>query len=167
MTGKNGQAGTVVSHDSEARTLVRGYDSPNLYSRPIKYTMSKGQLVSLIQNSDNCEQFVKYECYHSALLYYRGVLIPVWQSRDGNDMYYWGGAEPGSGKCACGMAMSCAYKNEKCNCDSNDEKWRYDEGYLTDKSILPVSRLQFGDTEEPFEEGYHTLGKFVCYGKKY
>ena len=164
MTGKNGQAGTMVSHDSEARIHVRGYEYPNIYSRPIKYTMSKKQLVFLNNNSDNCEQFVKYECLHSTLLYYDTTPIPVWQSRDGNDMYYWGGAEAGSGKCACGMTGTCADPTKYCNCKKNYAVWRSDEGLLTDKDSLPMSRLQFADTGQAFEQGYHTVGKFVCFG---
>ena len=31
-----------------------------------------------------------------------------WVSRDSTKMTYWGGASPGSGKCACGMNNSCA-----------------------------------------------------------
>ena len=81
-------------------------------------------------------------------------------------MTYWDGAEPGSGKCACGMNSSCA-KNEVCNCDANDEMWREDSGLLTDKISLPVKELRFGDTGDTpsyNEFGYHTLGKFKCYG---
>ena len=89
-----------------------------------------------------------------------------WVSRDSANMTYWGGAEPGSGKCACGMNSSCA-KNEVCNCDANDEMWREDSGLLTDKTRLPVKELRFGDTGDTRsynEFGYHTLGKFKCYG---
>ena len=60
-----------------------------------------------------------------------------------------------------------------CNCDKNDEKWREDSGLLTDKAHLPVTELRFGDTTHYHyyyyqktydEQGYHTLGKFKCYG---
>ena len=48
----------------------------------------------------------------------------------------------------------------KCNCDQNDETWREDSGYLTDKNTLPVTELRFGDTSTPsYESGYHPLGK--------
>ena len=46
--------------------------------------------------------------------------------------------------------------------------WRVDSGLLTDKSDLPVLQLKFGDTgfdgAGRDEKGYHTLGKFKCYG---
>jgi len=79
-------------------------------------------------------------------------------------MTYWGGASPGSGKCACGMTNSCANPRYGCNCDKNDFVWREDSGLLTDKTSLPVKQLRFGDTGGSREQGYHTLGKLKCYG---
>ena len=35
---------------------------------------------------------------------------------------------------------------------------------LTDKTKLPVKQFRFGDTGGSDEKGYHTLGKFKCYG---
>ena len=87
-----------------------------------------------------------------------------WVSRDSTKMTYWGGASPGSGKCACGMTNSCADPSHPCNCDKNDNVWREDSGLLTDKASLPVKQLKFGDTTGSAEEGYHTLGKLKCYG---
>ena len=86
-----------------------------------------------------------------------------WVSRDSTKMTYWGGASPGSGKCACGMNNTCADSERACNCDKNDNVWREDSGLLTDKTKLPVIELRFGDTDKPTEEGYHALGKFMCY----
>jgi len=79
-------------------------------------------------------------------------------------MKYWGGASV-SGKCACGMTNSCANSGYGCNCDKNDEVWREDSGLLTDKTHLPVKQLRFGDVGTSSEKGYHTLGKFKCYGE--
>ena len=78
-------------------------------------------------------------------------------------MTYWGGASPGSGKCACGMTNSCAYSCYGCNCDKDDHVWREDSGLLTDKTKLPVKQLRFGDVDSG-EEGCHTLGKLKCFG---
>ena len=85
-------------------------------------------------------------------------------SRDSAKMTYWGGASPGSGKCACGMTSSCAASTYGCNCDKNDVVWREDSGLLTDKTKLPVKQLRFGDTGGSSEQGYHTLGKLKCFG---
>jgi len=160
MSDKNGVGVTVISHDSESRMLVDGCYHIGCYSRDIHYTgASLSQLASLTRVSSHCEQFIKYECYDSRL---RRSEMAWWVSRDSRKMTYWGGASPGSGKCACGMTNSRA-GGYGCNCDKNDAVWREDSGLLTDKTHLPVKQLRFGDTSGP-AQGYHTLGKLKCYG---
>ena len=166
MSDKSGIGVTVISHDSESRTLVDGYDGNGDYSRSIHYSgASLSQLASLTNVSAHCEQFIKYECFDSSLWF--PSPISWWVSRDSSQMLYWGGASPDSKKCACGMTNSCAYPTQACNCDRNDAVWREDNGFLTDKSTLPVKELRFGDTGingNTDEKGYHTLGKLKCYG---
>jgi len=163
MTAKNGVGVTVISHNSESRTSAKGYNARGSYSRNIYYTgVSLSQLASLTRVSSHCEQFIKYECYGSALLFNndpRGW----WVSRDSTKMTYWGGAS-GNGKCACGMTNSCPHPRYGCNCDKNDFVWREDSGLLTNKTKLPVIQLRFGNTGDSKEQGYHTLGKFKCFG---
>ena len=162
MSDKNGVGVTVISHNSESRTYVNGYDSPGSYSRDIRYTgASLSQVASLTRVSSHCEQFIKYECYYSVLLYNNNP-YGWWVSRDSSKITYWGGASV-SGKCACGMTNSCADSRYGCNCDKNDNVWREDSGLLTDKTRLPVKQLRFGDTNGS-AKGYHTLGKLKCYG---
>ena len=161
MSDKSGVGVTVISHDSERRTHVNGYGSQGSYSRDIHYTgASLSQLASLTRVSSRCEQFIKYECYGSRLL---RTGMAWWVSRNSSKMTYWGGASPGSGKCACGMTNSCADPSYGCNCDKNDYVWREDSGLLTDKTHLPVKQLRFGDTSTG-QQGYHTLGILKCYG---
>ena len=167
MTDKNGVGVTVISHDSESRTHVyngKSWGGQGSYSRDIHYTgASLSQLASLTRVSSHCEQFIKYECHHSILLYNNNP-YGWWVSRDSVKMTYWGGASVG-GKCACGMTNSCANPSYGCNCDKNDFVWREDSGLLTDKTRLPVKQLRFGDTGGgPGQQGYHTLGKLKCYG---
>ena len=161
MSDKNGVGVTVISHDSEDRALVSERESPGSFQRKINYNgYSKQQLVSLIDASTKCEQFIKYECFGSVLL---DGDYGWWVSRDGVKMNYWGGAPPGSQKCACGVNNSCSSSLYLCNCDANDGVWGEDSGILTDKSTLPVSELRFGDTGDWGEKGYYTLGKLKCY----
>ena len=162
MTDKSGVGVTVISHDSESRTHVSGCNPSGCYSRDIRYTgASLSQLAHLTKASSQCEQFIKYECYNAMVFYGSGY--SWWVSRDSAKMTYWGGASPGSGKCACGMTNSCADSSDRCNCDKNDSVWREDSGLLTDKTKLPVKQLRFGDVGGG-EEGYHTLGKLKCFG---
>ena len=160
MTSKSGVGVTVIGHDSESRTLVNGFEPPGTYKRNVNYDISMEQIVAIMKQSKNCEQFIKYECYESMLLH---IGFGWWVSRQGLTMNYWGGAAVDSGKCACGMTNSCA-GGGKCNCDKNDWAWREDSGYLTDKNTLPVSELRFGDTGAAQENGYHSLGKLRCWG---
>ena len=161
MTDKSGVGVTVISHDSESRTHVSGCYPSGCYSRDIHYTgASLSQLARLTKVSSRCDQFIKYECYESRFV---GIGYAWWVSRDSAKMTYWGGASPGSGKCACGMTNSCADSSYGCNCDKNDQVWREDSGLLTDKTKLPVKQLRFGDVRRG-DEGYHTLGKLKCFG---
>ena len=158
MSDKSGVGVTVVSHDSESRTRVTSDD----YLLDIHYTgASFSQLATLNRVSSHCEQFIKYECYNSLM---NIPSVAWWVSRDSSKMTYWGGASPGSGKCACGMTNACASPSVGCNCDMNDRVWREDSGLLTDKTHLPVKQLKFGDAGNAHEHGYHTLGKLKCYG---
>ena len=152
MTDKSGVGVTVISHDSES------------YSRDIHYTGANlSQLANPTRVSLQCEQFIKYEC-HGSIFWFPHQADSWWVSRDSEKMTYWGGASPGSGKCACGMTNSCADPNTVCNCDKNDLVSREDSGPLTDWSKLPVKQLRFGDTGHSGEEGYYTLGKLKCFG---
>ena len=163
MTDKSGVGVTVISHDSESRTHVDGCEPGGCYSRDIHYTgASLSQLASLTRVSSQCEQFINYECYGSGFWFNNPY--GWWVSRDSAKMTYWGGASPGSGKCACGKTNSCADSRYGCNCDKNDLVWREDSGLLTDKTKLPVKQLRFGDTGDRGEQGYHTLGKLKCFG---
>ena len=167
MGDKNGVGVTVIGHDSEARTLVYGCNPPGCYSRDVKYKgASLAQLASLTNVSSHCEQFIKYECVKSRI--YRRQNFSWLVSRDGRAMWYWGGAPPGSKKCACGVNNACADSRFTCNCDANDGVWREDSGLLTYKDDLPVSQLRFGDVFTSSyvnitEESYHTLGRLRCY----
>ena len=181
MTSKNDVGVTVIGHDSESRTFVSGYDSAGSYKRNISYDISMEQIVAIMKHSKNCEQFIRYECWQSRLFLHGG--FGWWVSRQGSRMNYWGGAAADSGKCACGMNNSCA-GGKNCNCDANDEVWREDSGYLTDKNTLPVTKLRLGDADGTFyihqelgfgyasghppdlyrKSGYHTLGKLRCWG---
>ena len=163
MTDKNKVGVTVISHDSENRTLVQGCYPRGCYSRDIQYIGADLlQLGNLTAISAHCEQFIKYECYHAQLL---RNMFGWWVSRDGVKMTYWGGSNSNFPyKCACGLSGTCANAAYGCNCDKNDYVWREDSGLLTKKSRLPVIQLRFGDNNPPNQLGHHTLEKLKCYG---
>ena len=169
MGDKGGVGVTVISHDSESRTYVGNIPGCNVgnlgcYRKDVRYTgVSTAQLAALTGISQNCEQFIKFECHYSIAFIVEGDAW--WVSRDGRNMSYWGGATGHDKMCACGVTNSCS-NGQKCNCHNSGEKvWREDSGLLTDKSALPVTQIRLGDLNSKSEEGYHSLGKLKCYGQ--
>ena len=168
MSDKGGVGVTVISHNRESRTHVAniprcGWDNPGCYSKDVTYTGDNiAQLAALTRVSQNCEQFIKFECNNGV------AFVPEsaawWVSRDGRKMNYWGGAGGSANMCACGVTNSCS-NGQKCNCYNGGSGWREDSGLLTDKSALPVTQIRLADFDDSSEEGYHTLGKLKCYGQ--
>ena len=165
MSDKGGVGVTVVSHNSESRTHVGnipGCYVAGCYSKDVTYTgVSTAQLAALTRVSQNCEQFINFECNNDV------AFIPEdnyawWVSRDGRRINYWGGATGFNYMCACGVTNSCS-NGRTCNCHNSGGGWREDSGLLTDKSVLPVTQIRLGDLDDSQEEGYHTLGKLKCY----
>ena len=82
MTEKNRP---VISHDSENRTLAKGNSSPGSYESAVHYSGVSSSCISQLANltaiSSHCEQFIKYECYGTVLLY-NGDPYGWWVSRD-------------------------------------------------------------------------------------
>ncbi|KAK3741239.1 hypothetical protein QZH41_008182 [Actinostola sp. cb2023] len=146
MTSHNGIGVTVVSHNSEDRTLVDGCEDNGCYRRDVVYdgiSSDLQQLRALTSISTHCEQYIKYECVDIMLLdHYGGSQVSWLVSRDGRQMKYWGGASRDSGMCACGVTQSCA-NNANCNCDANNSVWREDSGLLIYKEDLPVISLRY------------------------
>ena len=167
MSDKGGVGVTVISHDSESRTYLNKIPGCNLnpgcYSKNVTYTgVNTNQLAALTRVSQNCEQFIKFECNYEVAFVEEN--LAWWVSRDGKRMNYWGGATGSLNTCACGVTNSCS-NGKKCNCRNSGDGWREDSGLLTDKSALPVSQIRLADLDHSREEGYHTLGKFKCYGR--
>ena len=167
MSDKGGVGVTVISHDSERRTYVGNipgceWNKPGCYRKDVTYNgVNIAQLSALTRISQNCEQFIKFECYNDVSFVQESVAW--WVSRDGRKMNYWGGAGGSANMCACGVTNSCS-SGKKCHCPGRYGRWKEDSGLLTDKSALPVSEIRLADLDDSDEEGYHTLGKLKCYG---
>ncbi|KAI1285100.1 putative G-protein coupled receptor [Halotydeus destructor] len=156
---------TIVRHDSETPTSVRGKEAPGSYIKNVSYNgVLEEQMVRLIDQSFSCQQYIKWAC--------KGATFNFWQSRSfGNwwvgrswvNQYYWGGAETDSRACGCFPYCHPTHRNSTCNCDANlKPSWLEDSGLLLDSSRLPVLQLRFGDTGESNEAGQYTLGPLVC-----
>ncbi|XP_053569055.1 uncharacterized protein LOC128659456 [Bombina bombina] len=154
---------TVISHNSERRMRVTPCEEAGCYKRELTYNAELSQLNALTKVSQRCEQFVRLDCRHIRFI---ESGFGWWVSWDGKRMNYWGGANPATGGCACGKTGTCSAPDKVCNCDSNDQVWRTDDGFLRDKDALPVKAVHFGDTNDfPLEMAYHTIGKLRCRGQ--
>ena len=168
MTDKGGVGVTIIGHDGESRTYVgnipeSGLNNPGCYSKDVIYNgVSTVHLAALTRVSQNCEQFIKFEC--SRDVDFVPESVAWWMSRDGRKMNYWGGEGGSANTCACGVTNSCS-RGKKCNCHESNRGWTQDSGLLTDKSALPVSQIRLAALNDSGEEGYHTLGKLKCYGQ--
>ena len=71
MIDKNGVGVIILSHDSEDRTLVDGFEEKGSYVRTVHYigagVSSVAQISGIPMVSAYCEQFIKYECKGSLL----------------------------------------------------------------------------------------------------
>jgi hypothetical protein len=137
-----------IGHYHELESYVSsGYQLPNsVYTQTINYRVPLPQIFSLIDRSYVCKQYIEYTCFKSRLLNYPNAPLGWWVGRTNQTMDYWGGSEVGTGKCSCGLDMTCANPNLFCNCDSQAPTELKDAGYLTRKEYLPVLRVEFGDT---------------------
>ncbi|XP_077975858.1 uncharacterized protein LOC120341640 [Styela clava] len=133
------------------------------YSWIPRYNLNREQIIGIIKQSSECRQFIKARCVETFLL---RSGYAWWVSRDGERMNYWGGATSRRDEyCACGETGTCINNSYKCNCDTNSATQGTDEGYLTDKTKLPVKELRFGDLDDSIEFIWHTLGKLECWGE--
>ncbi|KXJ19008.1 Contactin-associated protein 1 [Exaiptasia diaphana] len=162
MTDKGGVGVTVISHNRENWDSVNNCPpSPGSCSRIVSYNgTSLAQLAKLTEISTRCEQYIVYSCTGDVL--FIEASYAWWVSRDGVKQYYWGGATPGSKKCACGKTNTC-HNKKGCNCHNSAGGWRTDGGLLTDKTTLPVKEMRFADTDGSNENAEYYLAKLKCY----
>ncbi|KAI1289291.1 Neurexin-4 [Halotydeus destructor] len=171
---------TVIHHNSEGSTTVRGFQEPGSYVHDITYAAPYEQVVILVNRSYSCKQPLRFECHNARLLNSPypgqaafGNFTPFswWVSRNNQKMDYWGGSLPGSRRCACGLSGTCKDSSKWCNCDSfggrlSNEIFA-DEGDLVEKDFLPVRQLRIGDTGAPGSStkwGRYTVGPLSCEG---
>ena len=162
MTSMNNRGITVISHDSEARTLVQGFENPGTYRKRITYNIPMQIIKAIIAESNTCQQFIKYECMDS-VMFSSNTPYAWWVSSSGQKMTNWGGVDHTKTGCSCSLRNACHTSNQMCNCDTNDNVWREDSGVLNEKEYLPIIEVRSGDTGQSIEKGYHTVGKLNCY----
>lgn len=171
MTNVDGPS-TVIFHAQDRKPIIAAENKVDdkSYRHEISYENSNEQNIKdLIATSTHCRQYLEYNCYNSVLFDSpnsfnlesgRGAR---WVSRDGKTQDYWSGASRGSMKCACGMNGTCVDSSKVCNCDTVNNTWHVDGGYLTDSRSLPVKTLLFSVDGTSVRSNY-VLGSLECYG---
>ncbi|XP_071825425.1 contactin-associated protein-like 2 isoform X2 [Apostichopus japonicus] len=157
---------TVMNHDAEDdEDVPSGSVEPGSYDRAITYRhVPMEHMMNIIDNAHYCEQTVHYTCNSAKLLNSpAGDPYGWWVDRHGSHIYSWGDAHVNSRKCACGMTRTCSDPNKFCNCDADVSNGLIDEGTISDKDLLPVTRLQFGDVDQGNSASFR-LGKLRCRG---
>ncbi|XP_046632837.1 uncharacterized protein LOC124312378 [Daphnia pulicaria] len=155
---------TEVLHDSESPVDPGHCASPGCYFRPINYKASSRQMAALAELSVQCSQSIKYDCISSPLER-NGISYAWWNDRNGNPQYFWSGSNSRVHVCQCGIEQTCFENDVRCNCDSNAKLQLVDQGVITRKKLLPITRLNFGGTHRANSTGMHTLGRFECDGR--
>ena len=136
-------------------------------SERISYEPSVEAAQALARRSEWCHQYVDFGCRKAKLLTGdSGEKLGFWVSSDGVYQNYWGGAEAGLQSCACGIdnPNSCVDRNKKCNCDTGEDKWNSDKGYLNSTTLLPVVEVIFKGVV-PNTEANYSVGHLYCAGE--
>lgn len=149
---QGGKVFTSFGHDSEKEIRARDCEPARCSIRKVKYNTNMKNIRAVVRLSKHCRQYIKYRCRGSLNNYGRRSYWS-WQSFNGRDYYNWGGSNRPK-YCACGIKGTCKNRRQKCNCDSNGGRGETsDEGYLTNKNLLPVTNMRFGDLGSRSEKG--------------
>ncbi|XP_069564962.1 contactin-associated protein-like 4 isoform X1 [Brachyistius frenatus] len=159
----------VLQHNNTELTRVRPSAGGNQLSVHFHYSSNEEQLLAAISQSEHCEQELSYHCRKSRLLNsLEGSPFSWWLGGPGPGRVqtYWGGAQPGSQQCSCGLQGDCVDPQHYCNCDADRTEWTEDSGLLTRKENLPVRSLVLGDLQRPGSEAAYRVGPLRCHGDK-
>lgn len=157
---------TSILHDSEQTIDVGHCWDAGCYSRIINYQSSMRQMVALMEISSICTQSIQYDC-KSAPLEFNGVAQSWWTDRKGDRQLDFTGSGSTRSKCQCGLDNSCIDKDLLCNCNAVSPVEANDTGFISDKSLLPVTRLHFGRILSAPARGLHTLSRLQCFGRQF
>ncbi|CAG0886202.1 unnamed protein product [Darwinula stevensoni] len=156
---------TIVQHDAmKTDAEIDNCADPGCFSRNIKYNASLKQMVALIDQSQSCNQRIKYDCL-SAPLRSGDIQHAWWVDRHGKSHYYWDGSNATEHVCKCGLSNSCVDTNLPCNCDAGAPGRGSDSGEITNATALPITQLRFGGLKFQNQKANYTLGGLICKGK--
>jgi hypothetical protein len=164
---------TTIHHDQTDYNVTSkmgefdGCSQPGCFKDEVVYEAKMKEIVKLMSISETCEQEIVNICTGNPLSSYSW-----WVDRNGNKMEYWDGSHPkGTKGCKCSLdedGPGCTKNpwgaSPKCNCDIRGDRNR-DDGVLTNKNQLPVTRLSYGASHGRFSWINYKLGFLKCKGK--
>lgn len=154
---------TAVGHDSESTITIPKCPDAGCYSRPIVYSNSTiRQLKALTEISAECYQSIQVNCIGGPFTV-EDIDYAWWNDIEDKQQNFWSGSDETAHICQCAIDGNCILPELPCNCDANVAVPLSDNGEITLKRVLPVTRLNFGHTS--YVGGSHTLGKLECVGK--
>jgi len=157
----NGTTYAIIHHDSETAELINGYESAGSFRRQIKYVINLEDVKAFVDASTSCSQFTRFDCHHS-IINENAATYSYFVDRDSIPMAYIGGGPKNGRGCECGITNQCVKGGTLCNCDQNDNVWRYDSGFVTEKRRLPLTEVRIGDTGSGHEKMRYTVGPLKC-----
>ena len=79
---------------------------------------------------------------------------------------FFDGDDPINQVCGCGNKETCQpLVKMNCNCNANSEERKKDQGRITAKSLLPISRFTYGPLIFANGQAKVQIGKLICSGK--
>ncbi|XP_013412477.1 neurexin-4 [Lingula anatina] len=152
---------TIIHHtrDMEESSQILGHEACGSWSETMNYFSVdiSTQMTPFVDTIATCSQYAKWRCHGAHALGNCNYVT----DRGGTKIPYWAGGNSAN-LCACGVAGNCVDGRSDCNCNKNDKVLREDEGYFTDKSLLPIEAFYNGDTGHAGEYGYYTIGPLEC-----
>ena len=159
----DGTVWAYFNHDSEFKKYISGYETCLSYEHALLYKLNKiADIVGFVSASVYCRQFTRVDCRLSIFVNGVGTDCGRLLGRNGKALRYFGGGPHDGSGCACGITNSCLVSTKKCNCDANSATLTFDEGYVTFKDDLPITKIQWGDTGASSEYAFHTIGRLEC-----
>lgn len=158
-----GETKTIVEHNLANETDVWSPNDGDKADFVLDLTyreFSSEMLLSLISQSVQCSQHIKYDCYKAKLGLFQ---YTSFKSADPRESKVVSIGDASRGSCPCSLKAECV-KGEHCNCDSNEEKWLNDEGYFTQPERLGITQMRFAVPKNlpPDAASRITLGPLEC-----
>ncbi|XP_041483967.1 uncharacterized protein LOC121430688 [Lytechinus variegatus] len=152
---------TRLGHDFQEPYDVSDYKREGRFARDINYdyaaTITKAGL--LVDGEDACRQKIEFTCYDGALL---DPIEYSWLGlRNGSASTSWAGTSVND-MCPCGALGSCYDNSQSCNCDGVQTTIHEDNGWVTDRTMLPLKQMRVGGIQSG-ETATVKVSKLECF----